>query len=81
LARLPTRRLAPHAQKHLLRNVFSFGGIAQHAPRDTDHLRQMTAHKRFGSALIARSRAPDEVCVRIDHATLASIALRWSFCV
>ena len=76
LTRLPAWRFAPNAQEHLLRYVLSLRMIAQQAPRDAHHFRQMTAHEYFGGALVARPRIPDEFSVRIDHARSTDIALR-----
>ena len=80
-ARLPARRLAPDAQEHLLRHVLRFERIAQHAPREADHARQMPAHERFRGAGIARARVPDEFGVRIDHYVPALAAINRSLLV
>ena len=68
--------MLPDAQENFLGDIFGLGCIAEHAARETDHSRQVTAHEFGSRTLVAGADATNKFFVRIAHRRDANSEVR-----
>jgi hypothetical protein len=67
----------PDTKENFLGDILSFGVVAEHSPRQTDHSREMPADEFGRGALVARADTAHQFLVRIPHGLEANSEKRF----